>query len=53
MISKIVGILLGLLISYLLFDILSKRLSIIIGDGIIHKYNDRCITCNNRCSINH
>ena len=51
MINKIVGILLGILISYLLFNILSKRCSIIIGDGIIQKFNDSCITCNNRCSI--
>lgn len=52
MINKIIGILLGILISYLFYNILDKRCSIVIGDGIIQKFKDKCITCNNRCNLN-
>ena len=52
MISKIVGILLGIIMSYLFFNILNNRSSIIIGDSVIQKFNNKCITCNNRCSSN-
>ena len=52
MINKIAGILLGIIISYLFFNILNNRSSIIIGEGVIQKFNGKCITCNNRCLIN-
>jgi hypothetical protein len=52
MISKICGIILGIIMSYLFFNILNNRCSIIIGDGIIQKFNNKCITYNNRCSHN-
>ena len=50
MLSEIFGIILGIIVSYLFYYILSKRCSIIIGNGIITKYSDKCITCNNRCN---
>ena len=53
MISKIIGILLGIIMSYMFFNILNNRTSIIIGDNVIQKFNDKCITCNNRCNGNH
>ena len=52
MLSEIFGIILGIIVSYLFYSILNKRCSIIIGDGIITKYKDKCITCNNRCKSN-
>lgn len=47
--NKIFGILLGLLISYLFYHILSQRCSIVIGSGIVEKYKDYCINADNRC----
>ena len=52
MISKILGIILGIIISYMFYNILNNRASIIIGDKVIQKFNDKCITCNNRCKSN-
>ena len=53
MIREIFGIILGIIISFLFYNILSNRSSIIIGDGVIQKFKHKCITCNNRCSKNH
>lgn len=53
MIREIFGIILGIIMSFLFYNILSNRCSIIIGDGVIQKFKDKCITCNNRCSNNH
>ena len=50
MYNELIGILLGLIVSYLLFIMLKNRSSIIIGSSLIEKYKDKCITCDNRCS---
>jgi hypothetical protein len=49
MYNKIFGILFGILISMMFYYILKQRCSIIIGNGIVEKYNNHCITVNNRC----
>ena len=50
--NKIIGVMLGFILSYLFYLTLSQRSSIIIGNKILTKYNDCTITCNNRCSNN-
>ena len=50
--NKIIGIVLGIIVSYLFYLTLSQRSSIIIGNKILTKYNDCDITCNNRCGSN-
>lgn len=47
--NKVFGVLFGILISILFYHILNQRCSIIIGNGIVEKYKNRCITANNRC----
>ena len=49
MFNKLFGILFGILISILFYTILNQRCSIIIGNGIVEKYKNHCITTNNRC----
>jgi hypothetical protein len=50
MYNKLFGILFGILLSIIFFYILNQRCSIVIGNGIIEKYNNHCIMANNRCN---